>query len=1675
LAIAAATASVAGLVSSRADAQTASPIGMTGWNVMDLYGVTPAAGATFVPFDDDFGYTWYPAGSPNPQGLPTSNNRTFASHSNGNTTFQFQPYDGTNNALELDSNSTGHMGQTLSQTLTLGNTTGYTSIAVLNAADSGGGTVNYSLNFAGGVTATGSFTSNDWFNGGAYAINSIGRVQLGSTAPYSNTGTLPALFENDITVPVADRGLALQSITFSVAAGGFKQYSVMAVSGARTVSPIAFSSGFTQKMIIPVGSGAGHTNALADVTASMDGGTGNPSANTWYEVGYNPGATTTGLPASGSTFTSQSDPSHSFQMQSYAGNNTVLLNNSITSDHMTLSSSSSAFSVLSFLTASGGGTGTFSLTIHYADGAPDTVINSVSSPDWFGNSPVAWTAGGRAVPTSGATNFELDGSNPRIYQEDVTLPDTIDPIASIDLNHTGGNGNTAVFAVSGNAVTALSYDGSDAVTPATFDTTSSNFKSGGSATMFSNGVVALFDDTASGSHTVTVGAGGVSPAGTVFNTSSSYTINGPGSITGIGSLTVNGSGTVTLNNSNTYSGNTLVNAGTLNIGATGSVASNNVTVASGAILSVAAGGQLTSSNLNLTDNGTVNLNSSMTVPTLNGSGALNLPTSGTTVTMNGGGFSGTVKGVGSTFKLNFSGNTFATFNGTLSDGTGGALSVALAKNAAWPYDIVLPNANSYSGGTTLQTGLVRVGNNNSLGSGPITFAGGTVGSSGPVTISNSFVFDQTNGISIDVFNPITFTTNIALAAGTTPVTAIFADVSSSQGQLAGVISGPGALNLTGYFAMTGTNSYQGGTTVNSGTDVATNNASAFGSGTITFNDGGIGTMASTPTSGFTIPNNFNFGATASAFFENYHSFIMSGNGNLGTGGTFFVYVPTVTLSGVISGGSLTLGAGSNVLELSNSGNTFSGPITVAATNQSDGPAGTVQIDNPGALGNVTSITVNNGGSFLVNDNSGTAGLVGVSQTPATANLTGAGVNGNGALRGADGVTSTWAGNINLAGGATISSGKDGTFVLTGSIGGSGPAVFKGNSGDVGAGATIILSPAAGKSNTYTGETQATGSTNIFEPTTLQLGADNGISPNSGLNIVVGSSRGPVFVDLNGHNQGVTYLTGAAMDPSAIMNSGGSTSTLTVSNGNAGIAPATLATPIQGNIALVKSGSGNQVLTGNNSYSAGTTISNGTLTAASANALGSGTVTLSGGTLAPSAPTTLSGFGGFQLNHGGSGNAANISNNILTLTDGSGGQANSAFASSPVYLTNKGGFSTSFLYSPSSTNNGLADGITFTIQNDPRGATALGSAGSSLGYGATGAIASSGSVQFEIYPFAPNGDGTGFATNGSITNPYHNISPIAFGTLNGVQSNNNFEPIQVTLAYDGVGHTLTESLLGLNSGGTYSIQYPGVDFNSLLGGNSGYVGFTGGSGGASALQTISNFTFAGYDGTPQNLSNDIVAAAGTSSGIQLSAIPGSNTTTLANLTLNANSTVSVTNVGGSSNTQAVLVLSSLMFSDTTGKIDLTTNELITTATPASIRDRMFGGQIITSAPGGALGYKAINGSQTEIRFTLLGDSDLDGTVNVADLANLAGNFGVTSGATWIQGDFDYNGSVNVADLADLAGNFGQTLSSSSFAAAATASPASLSAAAGSAAVPEPTTLTLLGLCALTLPVRRKRRR
>ncbi len=142
-----------------------------------------------------------------------------------------------------------------------------------------------------------------------------------------------------------------------------------------------------------------------------------------------------------------------------------------------------------------------------------------------------------------------------------------------------------------------------------WDNTSANF----SPSTYADGDLVVFDDTATGSTSITI-PNTVTPQAVTFNNSSkSYVVSGS-PITGAGTyLNVTGRGQVTLNNANTFTGPTNVSAGMLIIGSTGSIASTAINV-TGGTLRVENGGLLTagatSPNLALTIGGTVELDSS---------------------------------------------------------------------------------------------------------------------------------------------------------------------------------------------------------------------------------------------------------------------------------------------------------------------------------------------------------------------------------------------------------------------------------------------------------------------------------------------------------------------------------------------------------------------------------------------------------------------------------------------------------------------------------------------------------------------------------------------------------------------------------------------------------------------------------------------------------------------------------------------------------------------------------------------------------------------------------------------------------------------------------------------------------------------------------------------------------
>ena len=88
--------------------------------------------------------------------------------------------------------------------------------------------------------------------------------------------------------------------------------------------------------------------------------------------------------------------------------------------------------------------------------------------------------------------------------------------------------------------------------------------------------------------------------------------------------------------------------------------------------------------------------------------------------------------------------------------------------------------------------------------------------------------------------------------------------------------------------------------------------------------------------------------------------------------------------------------------------------------------------------------------------------------------------------------------------------------------------------------------------------------------------------------------------------------------------------------------------------------------------------------------------------------------------------------------------------------------------------------------------------------------------------------------------------------------------------------------------------------------------------------------------------------------------------------------------------------------------------------------MLAGKITSSTAGGGtkLGYgdnAVIDADSLLIKFTYAGDTNLDGTVTIADLGELATHWQSTT-AVWRHGDFNYDGSVTIADLGDLASNW-----------------------------------------------------
>jgi hypothetical protein len=217
----------------------------------------------------------------------------------------------------------------------------------------------------------------------------------------------------------------------------------------------------------------------------------------------------------------------------------------------------------------------------------------------------------------------------------------------------------------------------------------------------------------------------------------------------------------------------------------------------------------------------------------------------------------------------------------------------------------------------------------------------------------------------------------------------------------------------------------------------------------------------------------------------------------------------------------------------------------------------------------------------------------------------------------------------------------------------------------------------------------------------------------------------------------------------------------------------------------------------------------------------------------------SGFTSAGLTLNGS---AAINGTRLRLTNGGTSEAGSAFFNTPVNVQS---FTNDFSFQLT---NATADGFTFTLQgNNPN---ALGPKGGGLGYGAdkpggTPGIGRSVAVKFDLFSNAGEGnDSTGLYTSGaSPTTPFVDLTNTGINLHSGHTFN-------VHMTYDGA--TLVVQITDATSSTSFHTSFP-VNIPNLVGGSTGYVGFTGGSGGLTAVQDILSWTYVpSGSGNPQPL-------------------------------------------------------------------------------------------------------------------------------------------------------------------------------------------------------------------------------
>ncbi|EKO5066102.1 fibronectin-binding autotransporter adhesin ShdA [Salmonella enterica] len=628
-------------------------------------------------------------------------------------------------------------------------------------------------------------------------------------------------------------------------------------------------------------------------------------------------------------------------------------------------------------------------------------------------------------------------------------------------------------------------------------------------------------------------------------------------------------------------------------------------------------------------------------------------------------------------------------------------------------ELIVTGDNNYSGGTTISDGTLIADHADSLGTGAVANSGVLQVGEGELenTLSGSGSLVKTGTGELTLSGDNDYSGGTTISSGT--LTADHADslgtgaVANSgvlqvgEGELENTLSGSGSLvkTGTGELTLSGNNTYSGGTTITGGTLTA-DHADSLGTGTIANNgvlqvgEGelentlfGSGSLVKTGTGELTLSgdNTYSGGTTITGGTLTADHADSLGSGDIDNSGV--LQAGEGELENTLSGSGSLVKTGTGELTLSGD-NTYSGGTTITG--------GTLTADHADSLGTgaiANSGVLQVGEGELENTLSGSGSLV----KTGTGELT---LSGDNSYSGATTITdgTLIAANVNALGSGNID--NSGTLMLDaeGEFNLANVTTQSGATTELAKGTTlnvdsltqqadstlnIDLSKANGESAITADSVTLGGTLNIsgigsvtdsWTPeayTYTLIDSDSAITSDFDNLTVAGMNREDVdFLTIDGKvdeadntNYDLTASLSWYADRDNATTDAHGTFTLSDPDGSFNVA-ATL-TDVDDTLdpgsrwdgkSLTKEGAGTLILSGDNDYSGGTTINEGTLVAASTTALGTGLVD-NNATLVLDADGEVSAVGGITTHSGATtqlalGTSLDLGDSALIQKDGS---------------------------------------------------------------------------------------------------------------------------------------------------------------------------------------------------------------------------------------------------------------------------------------------------------------------------------------------------------------------------------------------------------------------------------------